>query len=217
VNKFDKGPKKDFESLTATSCINQNLLNTSCFYWSSDAKNIAKTAQDFTLTEKEISEIHAWVDQRFKAKELGWPNLFYSLECLNDYKAAFFTDRTDLVSLSLSFTESESKKLIKDFKPQSGHTGEVGLYKMLKQNIPENPDGIFIGYDLIQPELDGSFHSIHCRLTKDELKNELRLTLNEHGLFEENASWEKIINYCNNESNGLTGAGPWYYCKIRKY
>ena len=160
--------------------------------------------------------MQTWADGRFNDHQIGWPNIFYSLDELKTYKQEFFGDRKDLVILGLSFAETEMTDLIEKFEPKQERQGEIGIRYGLRQAWPENPNGKFLGYDLICIELDGSFHTMHYLNLQKELETQFGLAFNTHGLILDCKDWGALMDYFNDDETGLESV-PWYYCKVKEY
>jgi len=216
INKADYGLIKNRELITASDCINDSYFDSWSFSWAIDGKEKLKISNEIGLSEERIGHLQNWVDQKYEQNKIGWQNIFYSLEELNEYKNKYFNDRDDLVTLGLSFPETETKDLIEEFKPQTEKDGEIGIRHALRQRTPENFKGRFIGYDIVGIELGGTFHTIHCHDLQDELTNKFEIIFFENGLVKSCEDWNRITDYCNDESNGLEPV-PWFYCKVKRY
>ncbi len=216
INKVDYGSIKNREIMTASNCINDSYFDSWSFSWARDGKEKSKISKEVGLSEERITDLQNWVDKKFELNEIGWQNIFYSLEEVYEYKDEYFNDRTDLVVLGLSFCETEIEGLIEEFKPQDENIGEIGIRYALRQKNPENKKGRFIGYDIVGIELGGSFHTIHCHDLQNELINKFEIEFFENGLIKSCENWKMMTDYCNDESNGLEPV-PWFYCKVKIY
>ena len=216
INKADYGSIKNRELMTASDCINDSYFDSWSFSWAIDEKEKSKIAKEIGLTEEKIEHLQKWVDDKLELNKIGWQNIFYSLEELNEYKSEYFKNRNDLITLGLSFSETELEDVIEEFKPQKDKVGEIGIRYALRQRKAENINGKFIGYDVIGIELGGSFHTIHCHDLESELTNKFKIEFFTNGLVKSCKDWKKITDYCNDESNGLEPV-PWFYCKVKLY
>jgi hypothetical protein len=216
INKVDHDSIKDRKILTASDCINDSYFDSWSFSWANDGKEKSKIANEVGLSEEKIIQLQNWVDKKIELNKIGWKNIFYSLEAVYEYKDEYFNDRTDLVVLGLSFSEREIEDLIEEFKPQGENIGEIGIRYALRQRIPENQKGTFIGYDIVGIKIDGRFHTIHCHSLQNELTKKFGIEFFENGLIKFCEDWKMITEYCNDESNGLEPV-PWYYCKVKIY
>lgn len=216
INRINYGSIKNRELITASDCINDSFFDSWAFSWAFDGKEKSKIAKELGLPEERIRHLQKWVDDKLELNKIGWQNIFYSLEELNEYKNEFFKNRNDLVTLGLSFSETEIDDLIEKFKPQTEKDGEIGIRYALKYRNPENPKGKFIGYDIVGIKLGGRFHTIHCHDLQEELVHKFGIEFYENGLVKSCEDWKKITAYCNDESNGLEPV-PWFYCKVKIY
>ena len=216
INKVDYGSIKNREIITVSDCINESYFDSWSFSWTRDGKEKSKISKAVGLSEERITNLQNWVDKKFERNEIGWQNIFYSLDDLNKYKSKYFNDRNDLVILGLSFSETEMEGLLEKFKPQSEKDGEIGIRYALRQKNPENQKGKFLGFDIVGIKLGGRFHTIHCHDLQNELTDKFGIEFFEHGLIKSCEDWKMMTDYCNDESNGLEPV-PWFYCKVKIY
>lgn len=216
INKADYGSRKNREIITVSDCINDSYFESWSFSWTIAGKEKSKIVKEIGLSEERISHLQNWVDKKFELNKIGWHNIFYSLDELNEYKSEYFNDRNDLVVLGLSFSETEINDLIEEFKPQGEKDGEIGIRYALRQKNRENQKGRFIGYDIVGIKLDGCFHTIHCHYLQNELTNKFGIKFFANGLIKSCEDWKMITDYCNDESNGLEPV-PWFHCKVKIY
>lgn len=216
INKVDYGSLINRELMTASNCINESFFDDWSFSWTIEGEDKEKVSEEHGLTPEKINDLQNWVDFKFEANKIGWQNIFYSLDALEEYKEKFFKERTDLIKMGLSFSATETEDLLEAFEPRPENGGEIGIRHGLMQKLPENPAGKFIGYDIIGVELDGTFHTIHCHDLQNELESKFGLAFNENGLIENCATWKEVTDFCNDPSNGLEPV-PWYHCKVKIY
>ncbi len=200
---------------TASTCINDSFLDTWAFSWVVDTDRAA-LAQELEISQDKITDLQNWAELNMEENKIGWPNVFYALDALIDFKNTFFQSRKDLVSLGLFFSETEARDLMDEFEPITKQDGEIGLSHALRQKVPENQDGEFIGYDLIGIEMSGDFHTIHCHGLEEEFAHKFGIEFLDNGLIKSCDDWESLTDYCNDPSNGLEPV-PWFYCKVKKY
>lgn len=202
--------------MTASVCLNDSYYDYWGHSWMADAKDKPTIARAHGLGENQIDALQAWVDKKYGQNALGLPNVFYSLETLQAYRAEFFGARDDLVAIGLSFDEAEAAALVADLDGQTGQMAELGLCHALKRKAAEPPEGQCLGYDIIGVEIDGSFHSFHCHGLQAELAEKLGLAFNHYGLIEGCEDWRTVTAYCNDDANGLEPV-PWFYAKVTLY
>jgi hypothetical protein len=207
----------DKESLiyTCSACINDHLLDTWSYSWTTDNnKQLDEIRSNYQLSDNQINEVRKWVDNRFDNNKIGFLNLFTDLETALDYKNRFFSHLSDIKIFSLYFDANERADIIKEFKPQSEKMGEMGLRLILRQEIPEQANETLLGYDYIGIEMGGSFHTFHCHDVSQELSDKFNLTITKYGLFDSATNSRQVLDYLNNEENGCEPV-PWFIAKVK--
>lgn len=200
---------------TASACLNETCLDAWSHSWAGQEEKFS-ICQKHGWTFAQLAALEQWVDQQMKAEQIGWVDVFKNLETAQVYQMLFFEEE-ELLCLGISFAASQQQALIQHCAPSSLEEGEIGLRQFLRQAIPENPAGKFLGYDLIGVEIDGSFHSLHCHDLQPVLEEKFNLSFNEYGLIEECADWEPILEYCNDEQAAGLEPVPWFYVKVQGY
>lgn len=202
---------------TGSHCINDSLLDSFSRPWTSNS-NIEEQAQkDFLLTADTLQTIQTWTNQADIDHQIGYLQCFYTLEAALDYYHRFFHSLINVVLLGIYLPMDEAQALKKDFTPQGANIGETGISVLCGQAIPEEDKGVLLGYEPIGVGIDGSFHSMHCYGTAfAEIVAHFDLTLNDHLLLDSDANYPALIEYFNDENNGL-GQDPWYFAKVKRF
>lgn len=211
------GTEKDKVVSTCSSCINDNLIDSWAYSWTTDNNaHIDSVKSDFQIQDDTVAEIRKWVDRKFNENKIGWPDLFADLETAYDFKRKFFSHLTDIKIYAIYFESSEAKELVDEFKPKGEKEGEIGFVQSLTNKIPEKNDNSeqLLGFDLIGIEYGGSFHTFHCHDIGKELSDKFGLTLNNFGLFDKKEDWNPTLNYLNDENNGCEPV-PWFVVKTK--
>lgn len=204
--------------LTASGCINDNLIGFWAYPWDKKARKDSAHAQKvFGLDRAGVDAVRQWVGEKSAANLVGWESVFFDTHTAIEYKETFFSRIGEAVLLAIYFNEDQREQVITEFRPESEKYGEIGVYQMLlKRMIERDVQGEeLIGFDLIGMEMSGDFHSFHCHDMADELITKFGLVLNQFGLFDEPNSWHEILNYMNDEETGCEPA-PWYVAKVKE-
>jgi hypothetical protein len=200
---------------TCSDCINNNLVNTWSYSWTTQYDEQADLVKESLGISKEgITDIRAWVDNKHDENKLGWINVFMDIETALEYKNAFFSHLNDIKLMALYFDEDECNALVKEFKPQLESNGDIGLRQTVLKKIAEDQNEPFLGYDYIGIELAGDFHTFHCHGLAKEFSEKFNLSLNKYGLFENNYNSQLVLDYLNDEDNGYEPV-PWFIAKIK--
>ncbi|WP_343702903.1 hypothetical protein [Chitinophaga sp.] len=200
---------------TCSECINDNLVDTWAYSWIIDNdKQVQDAKENFQLSDIQVNSIRTWVDSKHKEKKLGWVNVFADLQTALEYRNKFFTHLNEIKVMALYFDETERRGILEEFKPQSENMEKIGLGVTLLNSVMEDKNEVFLGFDYIGIETDGSFHTFHCHDIGKELSDKFQLTLNDFGLFDSDDKSEQVLDYLNDEKNGCEPV-PWFIAKTK--
>ncbi|UKJ09121.1 hypothetical protein [Solitalea lacus] len=217
LRPMDFGPLVGKTVHTCSSCINNSLLESWAYSWTSDNNlQIDTIKKDYSVNDNTVSKIRQWVDRKFEDKRIGWNSVFADLETAKEYRQIFFSHLTDVKIMAVYFSESETNDFVGEFKPEGENSGTIGLYENLSNRIieSESTKEELLGFDLIGVELDGSFHTFYCNSISEDLLNTFGLNANEYGLFNDRIDWKPVVVYMNDEVNGLEPV-PWFVAKVK--
>jgi len=214
---IEHGSFKSKTVFTCSNCINDSLVENWSYSWTiSNDSQIESIKEDYHINDEVVCSIRQWVDQAFDDKRIGWINLFGDIETAKAYKSQFFSHLPDIKIIGIYFNDEEIEALQHEFNPEVENAGPMGLYENLSKRIPERESSneIFIGFDVIGMEIDGSFHTFYCHDIANDLTSRFDLTINNYGLFEDIDDWQPVLNYMNDEQN-LLDLVPWFTCKTK--
>ncbi|MGH1337757.1 MAG: hypothetical protein ACRBFS_16675 [Aureispira sp.] len=200
--------------LTPSSCLNDNCIDSWAYSWAGQ-EDKAYALERYDWSKEKLRAVEKWVDAQFEAGQVGWVEVFRTLEAAKEYKQLFFEEE-EVLYIGISFSEQQQQELVEYFSPPHYQEGQVGLQQFLCQKTPENPAGEVLGYDLIGVEIDSSFHSLHCHDLQATLEQEFDVEFNANGLIREGKDWKVLVDYCNDENSGLAPV-LWFYVKMKKY
>lgn len=200
---------------TCSRCISLSVFDNWCLSWMKDELN-EKEKSELELTDGKIEEIQKWTDSRFT----NTSNVFPDLKTAIEFKDLFFKSRNDIEIYSLNFSETDTDLLINEFeegkniKKFNYNNGDFGLRTNLlkKTNESTSDNEIFLGYDFIGIECDGSFHSFYCHDITKTLIDKFSLTINSNELFEKPERHNEIRKYLNDPETGLE---PVLWCIVK--
>jgi hypothetical protein len=200
---------------TCSECINDHILNTWSYSWTTDSKKeLDEAKKNYLFSDNQIDEIRNWVDNKFNDNKIGFLNVFTDLETALEYKNKFFSHLSDIKIFALYFDTNERTDIIEEYKPQSAENGEIGLCLTLLKELEEQDNEELLGYDYIGIEIGGSFHSFHCHDIGKELSDTFNLTINKYGLFDSSKNSKQVLDYLNDEENGCEPVS-WYLAKTK--
>lgn len=202
---------------TASTCINESLLDHWCYSWTTDNNGyIEEVKERYIIDEDNINAIRAWADKALDDRRIGWINVFKDRDAAEEYVGRFFSHLPDVHIYGLCFAAAEADALLEAFRPFEENMAHLGLYVNLNERIREEHDSdeMLVGFDVIGVELDGGFHSFHCHDLASGLVEKLGLRLNVDGLFEDTADWGAVSKYMNDPENGYEPV-PWFPVKVK--
>ena len=215
LKPINYGALKGETANTCSGCINFSIFDSWAQSWTKQNLD-QEQKQELKLDEQKIIEIQKWTEAKFE----NLANLFTNLEDATAFKNCFLSDIPDLEIYSINFSEKDKNLLIEEFAEGMNtetfnyNNGDFNLRKNLLKNFPENKDEIFLGFDLIGVECDGSFHSFICTNASEELKVKFGLGLNEYGLFDTINDSDELRNFLLDEK--FFEPVPYYICKVKK-
>jgi hypothetical protein len=201
---------------TCSGCINFAVFDYWCLSWTSDELG-EKEKNELKLTDEKIDQIQTWTDELFDKKIITWGNALPSLEIALTFKNLFFADQDEINIYTIYFSEPDANALIAGFEGEQYNHGDFALRHNLLNRIEEvdSEDELFVGYDFIGVELEGSFHSFYCHDMTGMLINTFNLKLNQFGLFDTLPDSQAISDYLNGPESGVEPV-PWYIVKTKR-
>lgn len=202
---------------TGCRCINESYFDASwALSWGTDINYLNEVKQEFELTTDSLEEIQSWCDKKFNEKHLGWINTFNDINTLFEYKNRFFNEATDFEMIGLYFDKESIQALKNEFEPNTETLGSIGILDCLNKKTPEQTEHEkFIGYELIELDFTGDYHSFYCLNNSDELIKKFNLSINKNGLIDEFQNKKELLKYLNNAKNYICD-GPWFLVKVNK-
>ncbi len=208
------GTFTDKTILTCSSCINDSLMDTFARPWTIQKDEKEDIVKNFNIDYDTIKHIHSWTDKMDIENEIGFPDLFYSIDSARQYRDSFFSHLKECMIIGIYLPQTEMDNLIKEFEPQGEKMGEIGLRYRLRKKEIENDNGKLIGYDMIGIESGGGFHTFHCHDLYNDLKRDLEIEINENGLINSDSKWNELVDYMNDDDKGFEPV-PWYFAKVK--
>ena len=193
--------------LSLSSCLCDIALE---YWWNEE--NVADAA-GFGVSQDRLSELTRWYLEQFDTR-LGAPGVGYSVEVLREFVARFVPSATDLVILGAGVAPADSARLRSDYPVLPGR-GKYGVYDMIERNLPLEPDGTVLGFEILSYEY-GLEHSWLCNALERAAAERLDVIPNSRGFigsYEEAAS---VAEYANREEIGAE-PGLWLPWLVVRY
>lgn len=214
TRKIDFGTFIGKKVLTCSNCINDSLLDSFSRPWTIRENDKDEVNKNFNINSETLNHIHSWTDKKDIENKIGFPELFYNIDSVREYRDRFFSHIKESMILGIYLPLSEMDNLIEEFEPQGENMGEIGLRYKLRNREHDNDNGKLLGYDLIGVESGGGFHTFHCHDLHGDLKRDLEIELNDYGLIDNDTKWKELVDYMNDEDKGFEPV-PWYFAKIK--
>lgn len=207
--------------LSMSSCISPFLPDTWAIEWACDKpEDRLEKAKQFGLSD-EIKEVVSWVTSRFD-KEIGWPNVCYSLDTAQSLKAKFFSQTNDVVILGIGLHKSYVEKFINFSKPpeqKEGYApnGESGVRYCIRKRNPLK-EGNVLGFEpLVTGEHTGSLEdSWLCNGLEKEAHSKLGINLNVNGFIDRLEDAHRCVEYISRDDVGAE-PGLWLPWVVVRY
>ncbi|GAB3956819.1 hypothetical protein GCM10028805_47730 [Spirosoma harenae] len=199
---------------TCSGCINQYAFD----YWClSTSQPDEKSIQVLDLTPEKIVHIKKWSGEKYKQGFIKWGDNFSDLTTAKSFKNTFFPESPDIHIYAIYLSETDANSLSSYFQTEPHNKGDFSLYHTLAERVVEetDPREVFIGYDFIGVDIDGSFHSFYCHGIGNELERLFSLSINENGLFDSVKQPELIRQYLNSPEAAVEPV-PWYIAKVKR-
>jgi hypothetical protein len=177
--------------VSLSSCIS-NLLPV--FYgWKPEIDQ--QYALDFGIAHEKLSSYSSWSNRNRKA-EIGYPDIFYSLEAAREFITEYLPSRDDLLLLGVGLHNTLVKPFLKDNKPQIAlnvkpdfyerweldPAEQFGMDRLFSLQQPLPPGGVSLGFDVVC--YDKQFVcSWLCLVLEYELDEKFGIRVNSSGLF----------------------------------
>lgn len=193
--------------ISISRCLAEVMPDVWCLSWAGCGDDERyEHASNFGLSLDDTTRAIDWVTDRFDKGDIGWPGVFLSAQCAQEFLATFLPgQQLNLIGLGLP------KDLVKDFLTEAdpGVLGKSATYLALERNQKlEKPYGV-MGYEVLGYDTS-DFHSWVCNgLHKDEELS--AVTLNQHGLIDNLADARKVAEYVRRDEVGAEPAiwRPW--------
>ena len=177
------------------------------------AENRLEKAARFGLTAETLPALTHWVTEQFNKAEIGWPNLFYTVNTARQFKNQFLPASQDLVLLGLGLDPALVDGFLEKVKPPEG-IGAAGVYEALGQKQKLETGGEFLGFDFLGFDT-GAFHSWLCNLSAREVYTATGIRPNDWGLFSKPEEAKTLAQYAGRPGVSLEPATwlPWLVVK----
>lgn len=122
---------------TGSTCINDSLLDTWSYSWTSSTNEGLETAkQTFGLDDIAIAAIRRWVDRNVEQGNVGWAVLFTKLASALEYRQLFFAHLPTATLFALYVDEEAADGIRREFEPKQGFSVD-GICLTLSKRRPE--------------------------------------------------------------------------------
>jgi len=163
-------------------------------------------AQKFGLSNN-LKEVMSWVASRLD-KEIGWPNVYYSLDTAQSFRAEFLSQTNDVIMLGIGLHKSYIEEFMDFTKPPDQQEYAPGVESGVRSCIRKrNPlkEGDVLGFELLEIEMSSLEHSWLCNSLEGYAHAKLGINLNANGFIDRLEDAQKCVESI---SRGDVGAEP---------
>lgn len=208
--------------VSLSSCICPFIPDCWAIEWTTtDNDSRLKAAKKFELTQDTFKDLTQWVTSRFD-KEIGWPNVCYSLETAQTLKHQFLSDLSESTILGIGLHKSYVERF-KNFtapaetKPGYAPEGENGVRFCIKKG-DHLKEGNVLGFEpIVTHEVTKTLEdSWLCNSLESEVNSELGISLNRNGFIDKFDNATKAVEYIARDKVGAE-PGLWLPWMIVQY
>ena len=103
------------------------------------AKGDARAQKEYRnrlrLSEAQYEELQAWTDELFNSEEMGWPDVFLSLDAARRFGERYLRGISNIKLLSIALPAAYLDEALAQMTPD-GNVGEPGLVVQLRRRLP---------------------------------------------------------------------------------
>ncbi len=195
---------------TATDCIVDLVPNTWSIEWTQDTQAARQeAAAKFGLKGSELESFTAWCTSALAGGELGWPDVFLSLDVALRVKREFLSRATSLAVIGIALPYDLVSTFLAETRVEAGQ-GEPGVVTAVRAGRAPSAEGQVLGYDVLGWDF-GGFHSYICNGLETEFADVFELKPNRWGFFDQLNDARRCADHCNLETTGAVPAlwMPW--------
>lgn len=204
--------------MTCSTCFNESLFGAWAYSWANhdDTLYDANMTMNehlksmFNIDDSARKRIHIWADEAFNNEKVGWVGVFMEAATGIEYKKRFFPETDNCYLIALYFNESDAARFLESYKDEG-----IPVKLMAREREQERADERLLGYDIVGLDFGGEFHTSHCHYLQDALHQRFDLILNEHGLYNDIADWQPVVDYMNDKTTACEPV-PWGIARIKQ-
>jgi len=172
---------------------------------------ISEISNHTGLSVEEIESMKTTVENMLSTKQLGWPNVFHTLDSAQDFYEKHLSKAKNFKILGIAFSEKDAEEFLIEENPNNSQ--DIGILNVLskRQEIPSNINSL--GFEILGHEYGGDFHSFLCNGLEKDFAEKLGITFNETGRMKTYEDAKRAEEYINDESVGAEPV-PWYACLV---
>jgi hypothetical protein len=166
----------------------------------------------FGIPTHHVEQLYTWADEKYKNKDVGWPNIFLELPTAREYVLRFTTnDNNDIQILGIALPKHLLHRIdeIERLFPTFANTGFDETLRRGKQPA----SGEILGFDVICCN-ESINHSWTCTPLPAEGLRDFNFRPNQFSLIDEEINAVKLADY---DSDAVAKNGMWLPVLVTRY
>ncbi len=189
--------------LSVSQCICSFIPDTWCFTWTGDDKEFRNAkAQAFHLTSDVLKSMTSWITKRLE-KEIGWPNVCYSIETTRTLAKEFLSHDPDILIIGLGLHQQYRDEFCcvaepPDQRDDTAPIGKQGIHTSILKAQALESGGKPLGFEplVFNQSLSDSWL---CNGLEVIIENQLGIIPNPMGLIDDFEGAAKCVELISSE------------------
>lgn len=144
-------------------------------------------------------DIEPWADERFDTGDIGWPDLFASVDVAHAFVTRFGIEDALVLGLAVADRHVDALRALE--QPRGPNVGREALFDALECDAPADPHGEVLGFELRTATLSG----LECSWICNRLEEVAPARCGRFGLIEDADEAERAADFVR---RGEVGAEP---------
>ena len=204
--------------LSASTCICPTAPDAWAIQWvRSSAGGRQESASKFGIHPDELPRIIDWVTAQIDANNVGFPNVFMSMELAYEFARLFLKACPEPILYGIGLYRRFADRITTVRLARPNGVGTPGIELCLAREMPLPPTGYGLGHEILcYDRFGGTFHSWLCNGLETVAADRFQTKLNGAGLIDQLATATQIADYCGSDEVGAE-PGVWLPWLVNEY